>query len=60
MNGVYAANFVWGLQGTENRYIRANAGCKHFDAYAGPEDKPSSRMSFDAKVFVSEMSLFVE
>ena len=34
MNGLFAANFVQGLQGTENRYIRANAGCKHFDAYA--------------------------
>ena len=53
MNGVYAANYVQGLQGTDCRYIRANAGCKHFDAYAGPENIPTSRLSFDAKVFDS-------
>ena len=29
------------------RYVEANAGCKHFDVYAGPDD---SRNVFDAKV----------
>ena len=33
MNGLFAANFVQDLQGTDNIHIRANAGCKHFDAY---------------------------
>ena len=58
MNGLYAANFVQGLQGTDNRYIRANAGCKHFDAYAGPENIPTSRLSFDAKVLDSYVVLW--
>ncbi|XP_046571820.1 probable beta-D-xylosidase 7 [Haliotis rubra] len=50
LTGLYAAHFVWGLQGDHPRYVRANAGCKHFDAYAGPEDIPVSRMSFNANV----------
>ena len=45
-----AENFVKGLQGNNARYIRANAGCKHFDVHGGPEDIPVSRFSFDAKV----------
>ncbi|XP_048239995.1 probable beta-D-xylosidase 5 [Haliotis rufescens] len=49
-SGVLAATFVQGLQGNDTRYVRANAGCKHFAAYDGPEDKPISRMKFDAKV----------
>ncbi len=44
--------YVKGLQGDHPRYVRANAGCKHFDAYAGPENIPVSRMKFDAKVKV--------
>ncbi|KAK3600408.1 hypothetical protein CHS0354_026641 [Potamilus streckersoni] len=50
LTGVYAANFVQGLQGDDPRYIRANAGCKHFDVHGGPENIPASRFSFDAKV----------
>lgn len=50
LTGVYAENYVHGLQGNHPRYIRANAGCKHFDAYAGPENVPTSRLSFDAKL----------
>ncbi len=43
-------SFVQGLQGQHPRYIRASSTCKHFDAYAGPENIPSSRLSFNAKV----------
>ncbi|KAK7089741.1 uncharacterized protein [Littorina saxatilis] len=50
LSGVYAENYVHGLQGNDSRYVRATAGCKHFDVYAGPENIPESRMSFDAKV----------
>ncbi|XP_046550186.1 probable beta-D-xylosidase 2 [Haliotis rubra] len=50
LTGVFAANFVKGLQGSDPRYIRANAGCKHFNVHGGPEDIPVSRFSFDAKV----------
>jgi len=50
LSGVMAASFVIGLQGEHPRYIRANAGCKHFDAYGGPENIPASRFSFDAKI----------
>lgn len=42
--------FVHGLQGEHERYARATAGCKHFDAHGGPENIPVDRGSFDAKV----------
>ncbi|ESO88939.1 hypothetical protein LOTGIDRAFT_228908 [Lottia gigantea] len=48
--GQLSASFVKGLQGNHPRYVRANAGCKHFDAHGGPENYPVSRFSFDAKV----------
>lgn len=50
LSGVYATQFVKGLQGNHPRYVRASAGCKHFDAYAGPENIPSSRFSFNSVV----------
>ncbi|XP_067675105.1 uncharacterized protein [Haliotis asinina] len=50
LSGELAVSFVNGLQGTDRRYIRASAGCKHFAAYDGPENIPSSRMTFDAVV----------
>ncbi|XP_050392508.2 uncharacterized protein LOC126811077 [Patella vulgata] len=50
LSGVYAAGFVRGLQGDNSRYLLTNAGCKHFDAYGGPETIPVSRFSFDAQV----------
>ena len=60
LTGVYAEYYVKGLQGDHPRYIRANAGCKHFDAYAGPENFPVTRLAFDAKVpcSVVRISLF--
>ncbi|XP_046354046.2 probable beta-D-xylosidase 2 [Haliotis rufescens] len=50
LTGVFASNFVKGLQGSDPRYVRANAGCKHFNVHGGPENIPVSRASFDAKV----------
>ncbi|PVD28391.1 hypothetical protein C0Q70_10978 [Pomacea canaliculata] len=50
LSGVYATNYVQGLQGNDSRYIRASAGCKHFNAHGGPESIPVSRMSFNAVV----------
>ncbi|XP_019615390.1 PREDICTED: probable beta-D-xylosidase 6 [Branchiostoma belcheri] len=50
LSGSLAQSFVQGLQGDHPRYIRTNAGCKHFDVHGGPENIPSSRFSFDAKV----------
>ncbi|KAG8588427.1 hypothetical protein GDO81_005970 [Engystomops pustulosus] len=50
LSGLLATAFVKGLQGDHPRYIKANAGCKHFDAHGGPENIPVSRFSFDAKV----------
>ncbi|XP_071137812.1 uncharacterized protein [Mytilus edulis] len=50
LSGLYATSFVKGLQGDHPRYIRANAGCKHFDVHGGPEDIPSSRFGFNAVV----------
>ncbi|KAM4045408.1 uncharacterized protein ACNLHF_009238 [Anomaloglossus baeobatrachus] len=50
LSGLLATSFVKGLQGDHPRYIKANAGCKHFDVHGGPENIPVSRFSFDAKV----------
>lgn len=48
--GKLVQGYVRGLQGNHSRYVRANAGCKHFDVHGGPENIPVSRHSFDAKV----------
>ncbi|XP_071942033.1 uncharacterized protein [Antedon mediterranea] len=50
LTGELVKVFVKGLQGDDPRYVLANAGCKHFAAYDGPENVPTSRFSFDAKV----------
>ncbi|KAL8611355.1 hypothetical protein ACOMHN_014410 [Nucella lapillus] len=50
LTSILAKSFVRGLQGNDSRYVLASAGCKHFDAYGGPENIPVSRFSFDAKV----------
>ena len=50
LSGIYAKEFVHGIKGDHPRYLRANTICKHFDAYGGPENLPSSRLSFDAQV----------
>jgi len=55
MTGVMADRYVRGLQGDNERYFRAIAGCKHFDAYAGPENIPSSRFSFNAVVDIRDL-----
>lgn len=57
LSGVLAKEFVTGLIGNDSRYYRANAVCKHFDAYGGPEDLPQSRLSFNAQV--PEQDLFM-
>jgi len=50
LSGELVSEYVKGLQGDDARYVRANAGCKHFDAHGGPENIPVSRHEFDAKV----------
>ncbi|KAK7108531.1 uncharacterized protein [Littorina saxatilis] len=50
LSGVYATNFIQGLQGNDTRYVRASGGCKHFDVHGGPENIPVSRFSFNAEV----------
>lgn len=50
LSGKLVQNFVRGLQGSDPRYVRATAGCKHFDVHGGPENIPVERYSFDAKV----------
>lgn len=50
LSGQLSRAFVTGLQGDNERYILANAGCKHFDVHGGPENIPVSRFSFDAQV----------
>ncbi|XP_046577967.1 xylan 1,4-beta-xylosidase-like [Haliotis rubra] len=49
LTSILAVSFIQGLQGNNTRYVRANAGCKHFAAYDGPENIPISRKKFDAK-----------
>ncbi|XP_050390277.1 uncharacterized protein LOC126809650 [Patella vulgata] len=53
-SGQYAAAFVQGLQGDHPRYLLTSAGCKHFDAYAGPESDPVSRFGFNAEVSIRD------
>ena len=53
LSGQLARAYVQGLQGEDKRYVQANAGCKHFAAYAGPEDTPPGRFRFDAQVTIS-------
>ncbi|KAK7108535.1 hypothetical protein V1264_016267 [Littorina saxatilis] len=50
LSGVYAANFIQGLQGNDTRYVRASGGCKHFDVHGGPDSIPVSRFKFNAQV----------
>ncbi|XP_060076253.1 uncharacterized protein LOC132555888 [Ylistrum balloti] len=50
LSGLLAQAFVYGLQGQHSKYRRANVVCKHFAAYSGPENRPISRLSFNAQV----------
>jgi Glycosyl hydrolase family 3 N terminal domain len=50
LSGSMATEFVRGLQGDHPRYIRTSAGCKHFAVHGGPENIPSSKYTFNAKV----------
>ncbi|XP_033108330.1 probable beta-D-xylosidase 5 [Anneissia japonica] len=50
LTGQLAKAFVSGLHGNHPRYIIVSSGCKHFNAHSGPENIPSSRFTFDAKV----------
>jgi len=47
MSGVLASEYVKGLQGDNDHVL---PGCKHFDAYTGPENIPSSQFYFNAVV----------
>lgn len=48
LTGQMATQFVHGLQGQHQRYVRVNAGCKHFDSHGGPE---AGRFGFNAVVW---------
>ncbi|XP_069128912.1 uncharacterized protein [Argopecten irradians] len=50
LSGLLAQAFVHGLQGQHSKYRRANVVCKHFAAYSGPENRPVSRLQFNAEV----------
>jgi beta-glucosidase len=50
--GKLVQGYVRGLQGNHSRYVRASAGCKHFDVHGGPENIPVRRESFDSKVSI--------
>uniref|UniRef100_H2YA95 Glycoside hydrolase family 3 N-terminal domain-containing protein n=1 Tax=Ciona savignyi TaxID=51511 RepID=H2YA95_CIOSA len=49
LTSLFARAYVTGLQGDEI-YLPATAVCKHFVAYAGPENIPTSRFGFSANV----------
>ncbi|ESO88942.1 hypothetical protein LOTGIDRAFT_154010 [Lottia gigantea] len=55
VNGMLASAFVKGLQGDHPRFIRANAGCKHFDVYGGPENIPVDKTRFSANVTLRDL-----
>lgn len=57
LSGQLSRQYVYGLQGNHPRYLRTNAGCKHFDVHNGPENIPVSRFSFDAKVSERDMRM---
>ncbi|CAD5123597.1 unnamed protein product [Dimorphilus gyrociliatus] len=58
MSGVLADRIVSGLQGPkEYKYMQAATGCKHFDAYTGPETIPSSRFSFNANISDTDLHM---
>ncbi|CAH1799150.1 unnamed protein product [Owenia fusiformis] len=62
LTGIGASNFVKGLQGDDkkDRFIRASAGCKHFAAYAGPENTKNDsarRLKFNAKVSERDLQM---
>lgn len=57
MSGELAANFLTGLHGDDKRFVRVTGGCLHLDAYSGPENIPSHRESFDAKVTDEDMHM---
>ena len=50
LTGTLSVAFLRGIHGQHPRYMRATAGCKAFDLYAGPENIPIPRFDFDAKV----------
>ena len=50
LSGSTADAFVRGLQGNHTRFLKAIAGCKHFDVHGGPDSFPRSRLVFDANV----------
>ena len=50
----YAASFITGLQGRDERYVRLAATPKHFAGYDGPEDNPS-RLTFDAIITAQDL-----
>ena len=49
-NSILVIDFMINLYLDHPRYVEANAGCKYFDVHGGPENRPVSRFSFDAKV----------
>ncbi|XP_021355658.1 beta-xylosidase/alpha-L-arabinofuranosidase 1-like isoform X2 [Mizuhopecten yessoensis] len=57
LSGLLAQAFVHGLQGQHSKYRHANVVCKHFAAYSGPENRPISRLRFDAEVKERDLRL---
>ncbi|KAK2138297.1 hypothetical protein NP493_8126g00002 [Ridgeia piscesae] len=57
LSGQLSRQYVYGLQGDHPRYLRTNAGCKHFDVHSGPENIPVPRFSFNAKVSERDMRM---
>jgi len=50
LSGILAAAYVKGMQGNDERFVRASSGCKVVGLYSGPEDIPVSRFGFNANV----------
>ncbi|KAL5010597.1 hypothetical protein ScPMuIL_012902 [Solemya velum] len=50
LSGEMVSAFTSALRGSHPRFFRVATVCKHFDAYGGPENIPTSRLVFNANV----------
>ena len=48
-------SLLW--SGDNERFVRVTGGCLHVDVYSGPENIPSPRESFDAKVWIKLVTI---
>eukprot|EP01084_Bolivina_argentea_P283733 486024_1 len=50
LSGIYAMNYVGGMQGNDDRYLKVSASCKHFADYSMEDSDGVNRHNFNAIV----------